>query len=482
MPGGLSSREWMRLMIFCLFGAIMTAVALWFSQTDAPAEEFAPAAPKVEVANVVRPDRPWDPHKRVLNEMISETTRTDRVKVTPDALQLLATDVWDWPHEWFKHDAEREAVGGFRPVSLEELCDINKSELNRGEPVEIVGYLVESGPLSLKDDLGLDPTPFETDTVFGGILRGDDGREARIILLARGETTVHFAPTARVRAQGVFYRLEDSKRPKADGGEAEYATLPILLTKKIAPLIPLELIDELPANFADSIVDATDAGDKRRVLHKEWSFYQLLGYAMKHWGESSSEKPILLEGRGYLERPEEYRLKSVRVRGQLIYLHWESFEYPESREGDAPILGYWHVMISDTNPGENAPVSVIIPTKELPAGFVKNSLVEVDGLYYRVLAYSGRATQKHGSRINRTPVVIATVLPKEQPQKEEFSMQPLILGFVAVGLVLAFGLTFMLSRDRRRAAELEKKLRDHRIERRRTQGMDLNKDARSLDN
>ena len=200
-----------------------------------------------------------------------------------------------------------------------------------------------------------------------------------------------------------------------------------------------------------------------------------LGFALSDAGKAlAGSASEVLEGKAPLQHPEDYRLRPVRVEGALAYLQRESFEYLDMRPEDAPVLAYWHAIIGRWAAEDHTPISVMIPDGQVPQELIdwsrlpKNDRrryeipkVELAGLFLRTHAFEA----KGGERV-RHPMVVALERPKFEfadtrgPDDTNF-----MLGFIAVGVVVAGGLTIMLVRDRKRSRRTAEHLRERRQKR-----------------
>ena len=469
--GLVTGRERVRLILLFLFAALIAGVVL--------SEFGGPAAPRVEepevqdggsgalVAETVV--TPWAPPLARINEIVKQRTREERVRFYPEALGLLADRLRSRALEHFRRDPEYRDVGQFELVPVAALADPARSGEFRGRPVEVLGTFDSTSFADPQRDLGLDES-FST-PVYEGYLGTDEG-PVRFSLV--GSTVVPMlALGSRVKVRGVFYRVIDED-PTGDGS---YRSVPWILAKSVDPILPIKLVDTLPPDFAELIRDIETTADQLLPPHLEPTFWDLLGFVLANGRDALPEgtEPLLLRGLDPLERPDTLRLEPVRVTGTLVYLFWESFEWEGMRAEDAPggLLGYWHAVVSERSPEVDVPISVILPFEHLPAGFVTGARVDITGLYYKVHAYAAR--KNRGTLIRspfvmavEPPVVIAPPIPAEDTTV-------LILAFAGLGVVIGVLLFFAVRRDRKRGEALQARLREARLERRRSSGMDLNR-------
>lgn len=473
-PLGISRSELLKLAILVVLAAVFTN--LWLS--DFQGGGGGPVAPDTEVPSTQPGSpgtnvavNPWAPPVRVLNERIRQRSRADRVQNYPEALSILATLVRNRPYNHFLLDETYADVRGFDPVPVEKLKDPGSSLELRARPVEVAGEF-KSGTYIGPADLGLDPEGFKQ--LYRGVLSTSAG-PVEFLLFESGDQKegglkTSFIPGRRYKVHGVFYRVRDVRKTEERDGEKilQYVTRPVVLAKEVFPVVPLKLREELPEDLEASIEDARDVNSVQPPPQNDWVFYELLGYILYHWDKLPPPDAEVrwLEPVRALDRPEDYRLDYVQVRGELIYKRWESFRYKGMREGDAPLLGYWHLMVYQNN----LPVSVLLPQEKLPEGISVGSVIKVPGLFWRVHAYRSK-----GQGRVRNPLVIATKAPVDDFVRFRPPDNIFIIGLmVGMGGLFA-ALLAMLVRDRRRARQLEDRLRRQRRERHRQEGVDLNR-------
>lgn len=487
-PLGLSRREQFRLLVWFALGLVVAGLILKrLGPSDGsediptvltPVESSRPEGPPVDLTIGVPP---WRPPLQRLNEIISEKTPIDRLKTFPEAFNILGDLVRKRPHTNFLHDPERKAVGGYeRLLSVETISDPARGPDNRGRPVEIVGLARTSSPTDARAQ-GLDPEVFPAPLLSGildvmglpvrYLLVGSSDQDAAtpISLLTGGE---------RIKLMGVFFRVADEV---LEGTNAS-TTLPVIIAKRVVPALDLDVRDSLPERTADELQEAENH-HILRAPHQERTFYDVMGYLL---GKGKNLMPegelqVLPKGMGPLTRPDDFRLKPVRVRGYLVYLNKESFEFEDMRAEDGPTLGYWHAIVADANPAQNCPISLAIPEPmvspelkaffELPAhkrGEGGSQIIEVDGLYYRVMAYQSQGPRKSKGPDVRMPLVIAATNVSLVAPAAQLNQRPFwIKIFLGLGVLIAI-LVAMLLRDRKRSARLETELRAGRLERRRS--------------
>jgi len=468
---GLPRGEAMKLGSLFMLALLFTFFVLWGlrDQTRKPVLPLPPIPSRVDKGIDIKVEViPWRPPRRRLNSIIRQSTRADRVRSYPEAINILAPLVADRPYTHFLLDEEYEDVGGFALVPIEDLLDPARSLEFRAEPIEVKGVLREWRSV-LPSAFELDEKVFKRPLWLAEL--EVEGHPVQALLLGKPPDSI-VTPGRIYKVRGVFYRLRDIlKRVDENGREVEeYVTVPLLLAKSVAPVVPLHLVEKLPPDLKDRIKDATDYEDLPPPPQADENFFVLAGYALAHKNRipGPDDEVIFVKGRGVIENPEEYRLKFVETRGEIVYMNWEGFEYPDMRPEDAPTLGYWHCIISHSQPSINAPISLLIPWAELPEGIGIGAVVRARGIYFRVHAYENRKGQ-----LSLTPLVVATMDPWPDPLKPTTIADPFVVGaIIAFGLVTLL-LVGMLVRDRRRAARLEEKLREERVRRRHASGMNL---------
>ncbi len=500
LPLGMTRREGIRLLILFVFGAAIAGVVLTntFDRSEAPPTPvYQPApdpndpGPSTGPANLVVAVPPWRPPVERLDAMLDESAPTNRVKTQTEALNLLALLVRDRPHRNFRDDPEFKSVGGYERVpDLRPLLDPATARRYRARPIEIVGRVLRSG-LESPEELGLDPKEFPL-PALAGVLEVE-GLEVEFLhvmgLDAKNETKVELPiPGMIVKVVGVFFRLRD----EIAAGASTPTTRPVILAKRVVTALSLKARDTLPPD-ADIELQHAEQQSILRPPHEDPVFFDVLGYvlAKEERVVPEGEEPLSLASLEPLYVPDKYRLKPVKVRGHVMYLGEESFELEEMRPEDAPILGYWHAIVADGNPQVHVPISLVIPTKELPPELAawaaalpaeRRKLplpyIECVGLYYRVHAFLAVGDKASGRRETRMPLVIAAGPLHSVPAPKPVDPQPFWWWvFAGLGaLVLVFVL--MLVRDRRRARVLDSELRSARTQRRKSRGMDLNRDLK----
>jgi hypothetical protein len=148
------------------------------------------------------------------------------------------------------------------------------------------------------------------------------------------------------------------------------------------------------------------------------------------------------------------------------------------REEDAPILGYWHAIVSDGNPLEHVPCSVAIPDPFLPGEarkWAEDSLfleerasgpfVDITATYCRLHAFRARGDAKGGPRTVRLPLAVATApveIVRLPGPLEQRSFWVAVVTGIAAFLAL-FGL--LAWRDRRSARAFAERTRHLRAKR-----------------
>lgn len=477
------SSEIRRLLVFAGVGMGVTLIALTVFGSDSEPTPDWTGGRSVrgdEVAEVTANVIPWDPPTKELNEGLSEG---DRGRLEPDKaaiINLLAVKAANRPHVHFRDDPAFRDVGGYERVDPVEIAKPENADTYRARPVEFIGMLIDQKWANPRD-YELDPGTFDPSRpILEGRLKTDAGVVIKFLVVQFGTKMEPLILNTRHKVMGVFYRL-------VDGGDGSIH--PFILATKATPALPLKLVDELSPDLATRIEKIEDL-ELGRKPQTEPEFLELVGYVLKNGRKAIPEgvEPELLRGREPQDEPGLFRLKPVRVKGILVYLNRESFEYEDMREGDAPILGYWHAIVSDQNPDENVPQSVLFPFDSLPAELEQWAYarpnerkarphIDVTGIYYRLHSYMARPDKHRRRKEVHLPVVVAV----EQPiVTEGTGSKPTDTGgflalFIGVGSGLALVLVLMLARDRRNAARLEEHIRETRLKRRKSQGMDLNR-------
>ena len=485
----LSGGERVRLLLLFALAIAVTLVLLqMMSQQEEDPEPPSPPKTEVPVIDITENVPPWDPPKSELNRLIQDGGQRGRLTSTPDALKLLAPRVRDRSHARFRADPSRADVGGFRLVTGAELVDpANRLDL-RGEPVEVHGRLDDQGLQAVDPAVhGLTEVGFPV--LFGGNFLAEDGTPVRFLVMQPEEDGTHSIPmVARpLKLLGVFYRLVEED---LDSGGLK--VFPFVLATRIRERIPLEVDDVLSPGIEENI-RAIEEFQLGNTPHREDEFYDVLGYVLSK-GETltaEGEEVLELEGRDPLDRPNKYRLKPVKFSGVLVYVGRESFEYEDMRPEDAPVLGYWHLILSKDDPEVNAPIGVIVPKENIPdslkdfigvedRGQKGRPLVTVEGIYYRVHSYLSRGGRQRAQEVHLPLMIASSISVKDVPKGKPVRMKGFFMGFLGLGLLMGGALTWMVWRDRKRAVEMDKKIREQRLSRRKAQGMDLNKESRGL--
>ncbi|NRA95825.1 MAG: hypothetical protein HRU14_06400, partial [Planctomycetes bacterium] len=485
---GGNNAELRRLLVLFLFGATLTAVVLtvldvpedesWVDTDKSPAGDAVVTDPRS--GDVTIP--PWQTRAAALNALISDSGSRGRLE--PDkaeAINKLAVPLARRPHYHFKHDPEYASVGGYARIPPKKLANPENSDAYRGRPVEVVGTLIKQSYAN-PADYELDENVFTVGKpLIEGVIRTKDGVEVKVLQpLTEERTTLLFADRL-YKVMGVFYRLVEGGRDKV--------IRPFILAKKITPALPLRYKNKLAEDLADRIRKIED-NDLGRAPQSEGEFYEVVGYILKKGAAALEEQsdprgaePITLVGRDPLNKPDDYRLKAVQVKGILVYLAKESFEYEDMREEDAPIRGYWHAIVSDPEPDVNVPASVLIPSESLPRELEewayntdpnerrRRPMLEIKGLYYRLHSYEARGGPRRTREVH-LPVIVAVGEPlatMTKPGKGTGTSEFMAI-FIGAGASLTVGLVFMATRDRQKARSLDARRRESRMERRQGQG------------
>ena len=490
---GGNNTELRRLLVLFLFGATLTAVVL--TVLDVDEDESLVVIDTSSAGDGVVPDPrsgdvaipPWKTRAAALNALISDSGSRGRLEADrAEAINKLAVPLARRPHYHFKHDPEYASVGGYERVSPKDLANPENSEAYRGRPVEVVGTLIKQSYAN-PEDYELDEDVFMVGKpLIEGVIRTKDGVEVKVLQPHTDERTTLLFANRLYKIMGVFYRLVEGGRDKV--------IRPFILAKKITPALPLRYEDELAEDLADRIRKIED-NDLGRAPQSEAEFYEVVGYilkkgvaALEEQSDPRGAEPITLAGRDPLNKPDDYRLKPVQVKGILVYLAKESFEYDDMREEDAPIRGYWHAIISDPEPDVNVPASVLIPAESLPKELEEwayntdpdetrqRPVLEIKGLYYRLHSYEARGGKRRTREVH-LPVIVAVGEPLvtiAKPGKGSGTAEFMVI-FIGVGASLVVGLVFMAMRDRKKAQSLDAHRRESRMERRKSHGMNLNR-------
>ncbi len=484
---GTTPAEMRRLVVLFLCGGAMALVVLGVfddpTASDSGADQLPPLREETLEFQADREISPWRPDRERLNGLISDSGPRGRLAPdTGEAINLLAIPLSQRSHLDFKSDPAFAEVGGYELVPPKELADPARSDELRGRPVEVVGTLVSQE--------FADPRRYELDReIFGdrplvsGVLRTDDGVEVNFIEIRRDASIEPLIVTLRYKVMGVFYRLVEV----GDTGVIR----PFVLAKKMVRPLPRVLSaehapDVLPDDLAGRL-RAIEDETLDRAPHLDAEFMELVGYLLKKGPAAIPEdaEVVTLSGRDPLNHPDEFRLRPVRMEGLLVYAWKETLEYEDMRPEDAPLLGYWHVIVSDPDPEVNVPISVIIPSDSVPEELAEWEAVyralksrpwlDVTGIYYRLHAYEARGGKQRDREVH-LPVIIAVGMPEitVSTPAEATDVTAFLLVFSLVGVGLVGGLVWMLSRDRRHSRHLDARMRESRVRRRRTQGMDLN--------
>lgn len=494
---GGHNAELRRLLVLFLFGATLTGVVLTVLDVDeaelpivvpgSPAGEAAVSDPRSDDATIP----PWKTWAKVLNALISDSGSRGRLEVDKaEAINKLAVPLAQRPHYHFKYDPEYAAVGGYELVPPKDLANPENADAYRGRPVEVVGTLIKHS-YSSPADYELDAGVFTVGKpLIEGVIRTDDGVEVKILQPTTDARTTLLFQARRYKAMGVFYRLVEGGRDKI--------IRPFILVKKITPALPLRLRDDLADDLAGRLREIEETPELlARAPQNEPEFYEVVGYvlkkgeaALREQADPSGAEPIMLRGRDPLNKPDDYRLKAVQVKGILVYLAKESFEYEDMREEDAPIRGYWHAIVSDADPDVNVPASVLIPAESLPKELEEwayntdpnerrnRPMLHVKGLYYRLHAYEAQGGKRRNREVH-LPVIVAVGEPLATITRSgtPTDATQFLVAFISAGAGLVFVLVFLLTRDRRKSRSLEAQRRESRVERRKSQGLNLNRET-----
>ena len=490
---GRSSAELRRLVVLFVFGAMLTGVVLSVLDVDngkppdvvprSPQGGDLVSGPGSDDATIL----PWKTHAKALNALISDTGSRGRLEADRgEVINKLAIPLAQRPHYHFKYDPAYATVGGYELVPPKGLANPDNADAHRGRPVEVVGTLLKHSYAN-PADYELDEDVFIVGKpLIEGLIRTDDGVEVKVLQPLTDSRTTLLFDNRRYKVMGVFYRL-------TEGGRDEVIR-PFILAKKITLALPLRLEDRLAPDLADRIREIEDT-DLGRAPQSESEFYEVVGYVLNKGAAAIPEgvEPITLIGRDPLNKPDDYRLKPVQVKGILVYLAKESFEYEDMRKEDAPIRGYWHAIVSDADPDQNVPVSVLIPAESLPRELEEwayntdpderrhRPLLDVKGLYYRLHAYEAQGGKRRNREVH-LPVIIAVGDPLATITRPgtPTDTSGFMVAFISVGAGLALVLVVMQIRDRQKSRSLDTHRRESRLERRKSQGMDLNR-RRELD-
>jgi hypothetical protein len=492
-----SSREMFRLgILFVSSAMLLTVVLAMYGRDDGSNRE----SPKVLLAgdgDEVRPPielgttvTPWAPPIDELNRLIQDHTPVGRAElVIPAAMKILGPMVRDRSHVQFKWDPKMKDVGGYERVAPEDLADPAKAASFRGRPVEVLGIL-EERMTRAPDFYELDAEKFPL-ALIEGVVRTDSGVRVRFLEVQETKKNQFALPLVGrpYKVMGVFYRLVD-----VDFDQPEVETRPFILATRVVDAIPLRLRETLPDDLAERIRE-TESVDLTRAPHQDQTFYDLVGYVLKKGKDAlplhEGEEPELLRGREPRDDPERFRLRAVRVQGIVVHAQKESFEYEDMRPEDAPLRSYFHLIVADPLVDQNVPVSLLVASETLPPELdayrradreerrrLPKLLLDAEGIYYRRHAYES-VGDRRGPEIVHLPMVIAVgdIKVWNPSQGESTQAKGFLLAFIIVGVGIVGGLVFMMSRDRRRGHDLDVHLRDTRLKRRKSRGMDLNQVA-----
>jgi hypothetical protein len=492
-----SSREMFRLgILFWAAVALVTVVLAMYGGDDgsnrAPrkvllAGDGDEVRPPIELDTAVTP---WMPPIDELNRLIQDHTPAGRAElVIPAAMKILGPMVRNRSHVQFKWDPKMQDVGGYERVAPEDLADPAKAASFRGRPVEVLGILEERITRS-PEFYELDAQKFPL-ALIEGVVRTDSGVWVRFLEVQEAKKNEYALPLVGrpYKVMGVFYRLVD-----VDLEQSEVETRPFILATRVVDAIPLRLLETLPDDLAQRIRQIEEV-DLTRAPHQDQTFYDLVGYVLKKGKDAlhlrEGEEPELLRGREPRDDPERFRLRAVRVQGIVVHAQKESFEYEEMRPEDAPLRSYFHLIVADADIDRNVPVSLLVATETLPPDLdayrradreerrrLPKLVVDAEGIYYRRHAYES-VGDRRGPEIVHLPMVLAVgdIKVWNPSQGESTQTKGFLMAFIVVGVGIVAGLVFMMSRDRRRGHDLDVHLRDTRLKRRKSRGMDLNQVA-----
>lgn len=493
MTPGVSHKERNRLLALFFVMAVVTAALLGgldrflggmrrrlpTAEVVIPGEAESRPSPLVEIPETI----PWTADPGFVEARIKEKTPEDRVTESPEALLKLAELVRLRPHAHFLLDPELRAERGFlTPDPADVLATPSKY---RVRPVEFTGELVFAERVDTKAEFSVDVN-FQYATQWTGMLKvasakGDD-RFVSFLGLDDGVEDLDRLVGRRVKLQGVFYRLRDVR------AEGEMRTTAFVLAKKIVRALTVPATKELPADFAATIDDS--ARESQLVVYDD-AFYRVFGYVFSNPPERvlGVDPPRAIASRDGWDRADDLRLKPVRIKGRVVQVRYEPFEYGNEsfqlvRQSDAMATGWYTVYVAS----HDAEGLYVVGMKDRPVGCEEGADVEVDAIYFRRLLFKNRGSahpadappnfdpSRHG--LTRASVVFAPrqpVLLRPPAREIDAAFEWKILG---VGAAVSLVLAIMVIRDRARVRRASEALRKHRGERLRTLGVDLTAVAR----
>jgi hypothetical protein len=327
------------------------------------------------------------------------------------------------------------------------------SPLHRGEPMEVIGELMQLRRVDVFDRYN-----FKVATrteLWEGVLKpwkSQTGSEAPILFLMVDRQDADLGEKLlvgdAVKLQGIFFKLQefDLLGSKCMG--------PWILGKRLLPSFRLPTPDAVKPDLIGTGVDDVDLESGLAPFFQEGFFHLMVAAANR--SEFLYEDVRSIRGvrtRELLKEPQTHRGQTLELSGRVIRVEEHKMQafFPQNKDGDHAIDRFWIAYITSDG---TVPMSVMT-LEPPPEDLTTKSVVDLKATFFRVWGF------KSANGWSVSPLLVAVSGLSIRPPVED---APDFVGYgiLILGVLIALVVGVVLYKDRRGADLQERSLRARR--------------------